>query len=93
MSTPKKKIQYDCSKCTGYCCSYDHIEVTESDIARLAKHFKLTLNTAREKFINKCEKKETSIFPICFHEHLLDSRPCCCRQIRIVCNIMLPLTS
>lgn len=57
MSTPKKKNQFDCSKCTGYCCSYDHIEVTESDIARLAKHFKLSVKTAREKFIKIVEGK------------------------------------
>ena len=23
----KSSIRYDCSKCPGYCCSYDRIEV------------------------------------------------------------------
>ena len=32
-------MAYDCSKCPGYCCSYDHIHVTENDARRLAKHF------------------------------------------------------
>lgn len=57
MSAPKKKVQFDCSKCTGYCCSYDHIEVNDADIARLAKHFKLTPKAAKAKFIKIVEGK------------------------------------
>ena len=37
--------------------SYDHIEVTEADIARLAKHFGLTVAAARKKFIKIVEGK------------------------------------
>ena len=37
-----KKNQYDCSKCPGYCCTYDHIEVSQHDIKRLAKHLDIT---------------------------------------------------
>jgi Fe-S-cluster containining protein len=44
------KARYDCSKCPGYCCSYDRIEVSEFDIARLANHFGLPVATARERF-------------------------------------------
>jgi Fe-S-cluster containining protein len=44
------KTRYDCSKCPGYCCSYDRIEVSDFDIARLAKHFGLSADAAREKF-------------------------------------------
>ena len=44
------KARYDCSKCPGYCCSYDRIEVSDFDIARLAKHFGLSADAAREKF-------------------------------------------
>lgn len=41
---------YDCSKCPAYCCSYERIEVKKSDIARLAKHFKVDFDTAQLRF-------------------------------------------
>ena len=41
---------YDCSKCPGYCCSYPLIEVSKTDIVRLAKHFDLDYETAEERF-------------------------------------------
>jgi uncharacterized protein len=44
------KARYDCSKCPGYCCSYPRIAVTERDVARLARHFDLPVDRAREKF-------------------------------------------
>lgn len=56
-TTPKNK--YDCSKCPGYCCSYPRIEVTDSDLERLAKHLKLgVLETARKhtKMYDKDER-------------------------------------
>lgn len=46
----KQKKEYDCSKCPGYCCSYPLIEVSRSDIARLAKHFGIDHATAQERF-------------------------------------------
>ena len=42
--------RYDCLKCPGYCCSYGRIAVSEHDIVRLAKHFDLPLEQARQKF-------------------------------------------
>ncbi len=44
------KLRYDCSKCPGYCCSYDRIAVTERDIARLARHFDIAVDEARDRF-------------------------------------------
>ncbi len=41
---------YNCLKCPGYCCSYDRIAVSAFDIARLAKHFGLSVSVARERF-------------------------------------------
>jgi hypothetical protein len=41
---------YDCSKCPGYCCSYQLIEIGKRDIARLAKHFGLSFEQAQERF-------------------------------------------
>lgn len=46
----KSKPDYDCSKCPGYCCSYPLIEVSKTDIARLAKHFDVDYETAEERF-------------------------------------------
>jgi Fe-S-cluster containining protein len=43
-------IRYDCSKCPGYCCSYDYIPVSDFDIARLARHFGIPAATARRRF-------------------------------------------
>jgi uncharacterized protein len=45
-----QKDSYDCKKCPGYCCSYPLIEVTRSDIARLARHFGVDAATAEERF-------------------------------------------
>ena len=44
------RIQYDCSKCPGYCCSYPRIEVKDRDVERLAKHFELSFEQAERKF-------------------------------------------
>ncbi len=44
------RINYDCAKCPGYCCSYPRIEVKDSDLKRLAKHFDLELAEAEKKF-------------------------------------------
>ena len=43
-------IQYDCSKCPGYCCSYARIEVKNSDLKRLARHFDLDVEEAGRRF-------------------------------------------
>jgi len=41
---------YDCSKCPGYCCSYPVIPLNSRDVKRLARHFGLGFEAAREKF-------------------------------------------
>jgi len=46
----KSKVNYDCSKCPGYCCTYPRIVVTKKDIARLAKHFGVSEEVARERY-------------------------------------------
>ncbi|MBB4659794.1 YkgJ family cysteine cluster protein [Parvularcula dongshanensis] len=45
--------RYDCLKCPAYCCSYQHIPVTEEDIHRLAAHFGLDFAGARRRFVRK----------------------------------------
>jgi len=49
------KKPYDCAKCPGYCCSYHIIPVKESDLKRLAKHFKVSLEEAKKKFVKADE--------------------------------------
>lgn len=59
MSTPAKPKpanRYDCSKCPGYCCSYDHIEVSDFDIKRLAKHLGISATEAKARY-TKVEDK------------------------------------
>ena len=47
------RVLFNCLKCPAYCCSYDHIEVTKRDIARLAKHFSLTYEEAEKRYTKK----------------------------------------
>jgi Fe-S-cluster containining protein len=50
MSPAAPKVNYDCSKCPGYCCSYPRIEVQDADVKRLARHFGLELAVAQRRF-------------------------------------------
>ncbi len=47
------KKHYDCLKCVGWCCSYEHIPTNKTDIKRLAKHFDITPDQAQKKFTKK----------------------------------------
>lgn len=49
-STGRKRANYNCGKCPGYCCTYAWIRVTRRDITRLAKHFKLDYEVAERRF-------------------------------------------
>lgn len=51
--TTPDKIKYDCSRCPGYCCSYPRIEVRDKDLARLARHFGLSLEEAEKRFTRR----------------------------------------
>ena len=44
---------YDCSKCPAFCCGYPIIEATKRDIRRLARHFGVDEETARERYTEK----------------------------------------
>ena len=56
MELPVLKPAYDCTKCPGYCCSYDYILVTKRDVARLGKRFGLTPEQAEKKFTKNIKK-------------------------------------
>ncbi len=67
MSSPKKpkkpkkpfpvpvRLQYDCLKCPAYCCTYDEIPVKPRDIERLARHFGVDADVARELYTKPTE--------------------------------------
>ncbi|MSQ74035.1 MAG: YkgJ family cysteine cluster protein [Betaproteobacteria bacterium] len=44
------KPTYKCNKCPGFCCNYEHIPVHKRDLARLAKHFGVSLATAEQRY-------------------------------------------
>jgi Fe-S-cluster containining protein len=48
------RVQYDCRKCPAYCCSiYGVVEVTDRDLARLAKHLGVSQRVAEERFTKR----------------------------------------
>ena len=55
VSVPRPK--YHCLKCPGYCCSYPEIEITERDIARLARHFGIDFDRAVERYTKQDRNK------------------------------------
>ena len=52
------RANYSCAKCPAYCCTYSEIEVSDYDVARLAKHFGISAKTAAERF-TKTDNKGT----------------------------------
>ncbi len=54
-------IRYDCSRCPGYCCSYDYIETKPSDIRRLARHHGITVEEATTRFTREVTHEDERI--------------------------------
>lgn len=52
------KLQYDCSKCPAYCCSYDRIIISKRDLFRLAKRFGIDPEIARRRFTKVVEGEQ-----------------------------------
>lgn len=47
----KPRVYFDCNKCPAFCCSvYERVQVTTRDINRLAKHFKVSTETAKRRY-------------------------------------------
>lgn len=59
VKSKKLKMLFDCSRCAGYCCTYEVIGVTEQDITRLAKHFHIPPATFKEKYTHLEGKERT----------------------------------
>ena len=57
MKAPMKP-RYNCATCPGYCCSHSRIAISEHDIARLAKHFGLSHEEAKQKFTYNYKTKD-----------------------------------
>jgi uncharacterized protein len=55
---PPIKTRYNCATCPGYCCSHSRIAISEFDIQRLAKHFGLSFEAAKQKFTYHYQTKE-----------------------------------
>lgn len=55
---PEKKLSYDCNQCPAYCCSYKRISVSPVDIFRLARHFGLSVESARRRFTKTKEGEQ-----------------------------------
>jgi Fe-S-cluster containining protein len=58
MPTKTIKLQYDCTKCPGYCCSYPRIEVNAADVKRLARHFDVDVEEAERRFTRRYTSDE-----------------------------------
>ena len=43
-------VFFNCSACPAYCCSYDRIDVSRSDIKRLAGHFHISYERAEKRY-------------------------------------------
>jgi Fe-S-cluster containining protein len=52
----QRRVEYDCTRCPAYCCTYTRIAVEPRDIARLAKRFEILPETARRRFTEEGEE-------------------------------------
>lgn len=58
MSSP---VFYSCKKCPAYCCTYALIHVDRADLRRLARHFGISVDAARQKFTKRGDKPEERV--------------------------------
>jgi Fe-S-cluster containining protein len=66
------RVFYNCDKCPAYCCSYPRIQATHKDIQRLARHFGLSVDKARETLTKKGEEEGERVLRQ-QHDHIYDS--------------------
>jgi len=90
-----ERSYYDCTRCPAYCCSiYERVQVTKSDLKRLAVHFGVDLETAQRRFTTTWQgeqilrRKADPIFgkackfldPATRQCTIYDARPLVCRD-------------
>lgn len=47
---------YDCTRCYAYCCTiYERVAVTNRDLARLAKHFGMSLEACEKRYTKRVD--------------------------------------
>lgn len=63
---------YDCAQCPAYCCSYEEIELKETDIRRLAKD----LDLDRGVFLKRYTKREGELTILRHHRDKLFGSVC-----------------
>src|SRR5215213_5849439 len=45
------RVYFDCNKCPAFCCSiYERVQVTKRDVNRLARYFKVSVETAMKRY-------------------------------------------
>ncbi|MEW6209270.1 MAG: YkgJ family cysteine cluster protein [Acidobacteriota bacterium] len=88
------RVLFNCLKCPAYCCSYDRIEVTRRDVERLARHFDITYDEARQRYTKIAagnrvlrHKKDHIFKSVCLFLDseerrctIYDARPAVCRE-------------
>ena len=94
-TTETERSYYDCTRCPAYCCSiYERVQVTKSDLKRLAVHFGVDLETAQRRFTTTWQgeqilrRKADPIFgkackfldPATRQCTIYDARPLVCRD-------------
>ncbi|HEY0321435.1 MAG TPA: YkgJ family cysteine cluster protein [Pyrinomonadaceae bacterium] len=64
------RVYFDCNKCPAYCCSiYERVQVTKRDVNRLAKYFKVSVETAIKRYTKMrgseriLRRRKDTIFP------------------------------
>ncbi len=63
------KLKYDCLKCPAYCCSYEHIPVTDKALKRLAKYFGLSPDQAKKRHTKRGDKETPMVLRQQADEH------------------------
>ena len=46
-------VFYSCERCPAYCCSYARIRVNVRDLRRLARHFGLSVEAVRRRYVKR----------------------------------------
>jgi hypothetical protein len=53
MSRASLPVFYNCERCPAYCCSYARIRVHSRDLRRLARHFGVTVEAVRRRYVKR----------------------------------------
>lgn len=54
---PKGKPCFDCLNCPAYCCCYTSINITKTDVRRIARRFKISAEEVMKKYVQLDDEK------------------------------------